>query len=137
MSSDKGSSHGYKCPSSPLHGHASILGLVQRDGQVAFLGEPLPVDEEFIETATHGASVGTRFRFSGKCMESGCARWNVAERNCEVAISVLHQIRPKAMTSLPSCGIRAACRWHAQEGDRVCAICPEVIYDGIFTRQLG
>jgi len=119
------------CPSAPLYRHASVLGLVQQDGTIAFLGAPIPVDAEFIATASRGRSAGSRFRFSGKCMESGCARWDGGKSRCEVATSVLHQIRRKPpAAALPDCGIRATCRWYAQEGAPACAVCSDVIYDG-------
>ncbi|MCQ8774313.1 hypothetical protein [Streptomyces telluris] len=28
----------------------------------------------------------------------------------------------------PRCGIRAACRWFAQDGPRACGVCPLVVY---------
>ena len=131
---DSGEHNPRTCPSSPLHKRANVLGLVRRSGRVHFLGEPLPVHEEFIQIAGKGRSVGQRFRFSGPCLKSGCGQWR--DGSCSVAAETMSRAQPEASTSehpeLPECGIRTTCRWFAQEGATICRACPEVLYDGTF-----
>lgn len=96
-----------------------------------FLGEPLPVNEEFIQIATKGRSVGQRFRFAGPCLKAGCAQWR--DGGCSVAAETMTRAQTTAAPAqLPDCGIRASCRWYAQEGAVICTACPEVLYDGTF-----
>ena len=74
----------------------------------------------------------TRYRFSGACVESGCAFWQ--EGSC-AAISAAYQEYGTAGGGepastgepLPACGIRDTCRWWAQEGPRACGVCPYVV----------
>ncbi len=128
---DSGEQNPRTCPSSPLHRRANVLGLVRRSGRVQFLGDPLPVNEEFIQIAVKGRSVGQRFRFSGPCLKCCCAQWQ--DGGCSVAVETMSRAQPEAVTSeLPECGIRATCRWFAQEGATICRACPEVLYDGTF-----
>lgn len=123
------------CPSSPLYPRASVLGLVQRSGRVEFLGEPVPVNEEFIQIAKRGRSVGQRFRFAGPCLKSGCAQWRGG--GCSVAAETMARAPDEAPAQLVDCGIRERCRWFAQEGARICGACPEVLYDGTFAADGG
>lgn len=128
---DAGPAGPHACPSSPLHARASLLGLVRRDGHVDFLGEPLPVNEEFIQISREGASLGARFRFTAPCMESGCAQWESGARRCRVATRAVQREPPAQAAALPACGIRPTCRWFTQEGEAACRVCSEVVYDGV------
>lgn len=114
------------CPSSPMEKGALLMGLVNAQGQIDYLGTPIPINKKFIKIAFEGRSPGKRFRFANKCTESGCARWkkggcSVAEHASTIAI--------KSSKSTPNCGIRKACRWFSQEGVVACNICPMVITD--------
>lgn len=131
---DAGPRRPHACPSSPLNARASLLGLVRSDGHVDFLGEPLPVSDEFIQISRKGNSVGARFRFTDRCMESGCAQWESGEKRCRVALRAV-QREPLAAATAPACGIRATCRWLAQEGEAACLVCSDVVYDGIAVVQ--
>ena len=121
----------HACPSSPLNARASLLGLVRSDGRVTFLGEPLPVNDEFVQISRKGNSVGARFRFTGRCVESGCAQWESGEKRCQVATRAVQRGLPTEAAALPDCGIRSTCRWFSQEGEAVCLVCSDVVYDGV------
>ncbi len=119
---------GHLCPSSPLNEDVSLLGVVSSTGDVRFLGEPLPVTPEFIQISTKGRSVGKRFRFTGPCMQRGCAQWNKEASQCGIA-RLAADSSELQVAEPPACGIREHCRWFAQEGMSVCRICPKVVHD--------
>ena len=114
------------CPSSKAQSGAQLLGVRQDDGTVAILPQPLRIDEAFLEIATATAPAEQRFRFTNKCVESGCAQWTGTR--CGVADKALSVI-DALLTSdeLPECGIRAQCRWFRQSGRDACKVCPFVI----------
>lgn len=128
---DPGPARAHACPSSPLHARASLLGLVRRDGRVDFLGEPIPVNEEFVQISRKGGPVGARFRFTGRCMASGCAQWEAGAQRCQVAARAVQREPVAEVAAPPACGIRSTCRWLAQEGEAACRVCREVVYDGV------
>jgi hypothetical protein len=133
------------CPSNRCKPGSYLIGIRQDDGAVAILPTPLPVDQHFIELA--GQSPGApeeRFRFSNKCVESGCSQWTGSR--CGVIDNVLQlldgapmarDIAPIAATAppapkdvtetLPPCGIRPTCRWFLQAGADACRVCPYVV----------
>jgi hypothetical protein len=47
------------------------------DGNVAFTGAKLTVNDEFIESAKKGRSPEARFRFADKCVQGLCKQWTV------------------------------------------------------------
>jgi hypothetical protein len=127
MSTSKGEP--ISCPSATCKTGNSLLGIVDCDGRVSFLHEPVVIDEAFVSIAQKGRAPEKRFRFTTPCIESGCKQWN--NRRCSVAdevISVLGTDSPNH-NDLPNCGIRQTCRWYKQSGVSACAVCPEVITD--------
>jgi hypothetical protein len=78
------------CPSSKAQPGAQLLGVRQDDGTVAILPQPLRIDEAFVETANAVAPAEQRFRFTNKCVESGCMQWTGTR--CGVADKVLSAI---------------------------------------------
>lgn len=114
------------CPSSKAQSGAQLLGVRQNDGTVAILPQPLRIDEAFINIANEISPAEQRFRFTNKCIESGCAQWTGSR--CGVAdkiVSVIEELSTK--DELPSCGIRPQCRWFRQNGPDACRACPFVI----------
>ncbi|MCC6722949.1 MAG: hypothetical protein IT258_00465, partial [Saprospiraceae bacterium] len=97
-------------------------------GTVAILPQPLQIDEAFIATANEISPAEQRFRFTNKCVESGCTQWTGSK--CGVAekvLSVLELLPVKE--EVVACAIRPQCRWHRQEGPIACRACPFVITD--------
>lgn len=115
------------CPSHRCKPGSQLLGVRQDDGTVAILPQPLPVTEEFISIVSrHETPPEQRFRFTNKCVESGCRQWT--DRGCGVVekmVDYLDKIQPLA--SLPPCAIRPSCRWFSQRGGDACALCSYVI----------
>jgi hypothetical protein len=103
---------------------ARLIGIVQGDGSVAFLGQPLTIDRQFVDVAAQGRPAELRFRFASPCAKSGCANWSGC--GCGIATSITQSIAAAA-SELPNCGIRPQCRWFREHGARACAVCPEIV----------
>jgi hypothetical protein len=134
-----------RCPSHRCKPGSDLIGVRQDDGTVAILPQPLPVDQHFVEVVSRDAAAPEqRFRFSNKCIESGCSQWTGSR--CGVIDNVLQllagvpaagDIAPPAATAsptpkestatLPPCGIRPTCRWFLQAGADACRVCPYVV----------
>lgn len=115
------------CPSSKAKNGAELLGVRQDDGTIAILPQTLPVDQDFVAVASSdGVHPEQKFRFTNKCIESGCRQWNGT--GCGVADQVV-----QFMNSLPiaeeldDCPIRPSCRWYLQKGPDACKVCPFII----------
>lgn len=116
------------CPSHHCQEGAILLGVVTGDGRVAFSSDRIVVNEEFVQIARAGRTPEKRFRFGGKCVQSGCRQWT--GKRCGLIDSIVEAAKPEvANATLPECSIRSECRWFYQSGDEACAICPEVITD--------
>jgi hypothetical protein len=112
------------CPSHKCTSGAQLIGIVQADGRVGFLGQPLPIDRNFVEIATQGRPPELRFRFASPCAKSRCANWGGT--GCGIAAGLPKSAAP-AEGNLPNCGIRPQCRWFREQGERACGVCPEVV----------
>ncbi|MEG3086491.1 hypothetical protein [Sphingomonas sp. PB4P5] len=64
------------------------------------------------------------FRYSGRCENGRCGQY--ADGRCGLGQRILEQL-PAVVTTLPSCQIRATCRWHEERGDAICLRCPQVM----------
>ncbi len=119
------------CPSSVAQPGAVLLGVMNDDGSLGYLETPIEIDEDFITGAGEGAELERRFRFSSKCVKSGCAQWH--DGKCGVIEKMIdlnpgwHEQHP----SLPSCSIRTTCRWFFQEGAKACSHCPHVVTNSL------
>ena len=114
------------CPSSRAKPGARLIGVRQDNGAVAILPQPLHIDEHFIEIANRSSPAEQKFRFTHKCVESGCTQWTGSR--CGVADNVLALAEGMQLQEgIPSCGIRHQCRWYNQNGENACKVCPLVI----------
>jgi hypothetical protein len=112
------------CPSARCAKGAMLIGIVQADGSVGYLGKALPVNDEFIQITSLGRTPEKRFRFSDECATSRCKQW--VEQRCGVIDNVI-ALAPSHPCSLPHCSIRSSCRWFLQAGSAACSVCPLVI----------
>jgi hypothetical protein len=121
------------CPSGTCEDGAKLLGFIQGDGTVGYFGDPLEIDQEFVDRAHLGRTPERRFRFATSCAEAGCRQWTGSR--CGVIDRVQEELGESPQdASLPRCGIRAHCRWFGQNGPSACAVCPLVVTD---TRDLA
>ena len=123
-------SAGLSCPSAPATPGAVMIGIVGDDGMVHPLARPLPVDMDFVESASRHGPPEARFRFSNSCVEGACQQWT--GRSCGIVAKVLDHLDRQveiAPTDIPRCSIRATCRWHADRGFAACRACLYVVTD--------
>ena len=119
---------GLQCPSARCEEGATLLGVVQPDGSVAHLPQPLVVDSRFVELASRGRAPEKRFRFGNSCKESGCRQWR--DGRCGVVDDVVSRLHALAEPGrLPRCSLRPQCRWFRQSGAEACAVCRFVVTD--------
>lgn len=114
------------CPSGRCHPGAKLLGIRGDDGSLGYVTPAIDLTSDFCEIAAEGRNPHVRFRFTEPCVENRCAQWQ------DGACGVIREVIPEdessvsAMPELPRCGIRASCRWFAQEGRVACRVCPGV-----------
>ena len=114
------------CPSSRAQKGARLLGIRQEDGRVAILPQPLLINDAFIEEANKHTHAEQQFRFTNKCVESGCKQWTGTR--CGVADTIVGVMNDlQTSDDLPACAIRPQCRWFKQNGADACKVCPFVI----------
>ena len=120
----------FLCPSAPPQEGALLLGRFTEEGSLVFAAKPLPVTASFLAVAEETGDIGKRFRFTSRCMQSACSRWQ--DGKCSVGIAAAQMAKQEQLEkppNLPACVIRSQCRWFAQEGAAACHICPRVVYD--------
>lgn len=126
------------CPSAACEPGNRLHGLFGPDGRLIRLSPPLEIDQSFVDAARKGRSPTKRFRFTSECVDGRCGQWR--DGKCSVAIKAREQladpIRAEARArtgdaspALPACAIRPTCRWFAQEGAGICAVCSFVVTD--------
>ena len=118
------------CPSAPANVNTILLGVVQADGSVAFIKDRIEVTHEFLDIATKGRALETRFRFGSTCIERACKQW--VNGGCSLPDRLADLIRQPETTDapLPSCSIRDQCRWFDQRGVDACHVCPVIVTRG-------
>ena len=115
------------CPSAQpdmvdAHAFGIVSGTVE-EPQIAYLKRDAEVTPEMM--AQLGDLDPTRvFRFSGRCESSRCAQFE--DGQCGLGKRIAAQLAP-VVAALPSCQIRATCRWHEENGDSICFRCPQVV----------
>ncbi|MDR6405064.1 MULTISPECIES: hypothetical protein [Chryseobacterium] len=112
------------CPSYIGKVGAQLFGVVNKDGKVQFI-TPLTVTEDFLELNKDQNSLEQRFRFTGKCVEKGCAQWNNEESKCSLSQKV-QNFNTNQQAELFFCPIRSQCRWFFQDGKEACFSCNEI-----------
>lgn len=115
------------CPSHRCKPGSQLLGVRQDDGTVAILPTPITIDEAFIEKVKDDPTPPEqRFRFTNKCIESGCGQWG--DKGCGVVERITqHLALMPVKEELPECGIRHKCRWFSQKQGDACKACPFIL----------
>ena len=121
-----GSASPLTCPSSqPDITDARIFGVIggtPQEPRVGYLKADAVVTPELMDQL--GEVEPTQvFRFAGRCEEGRCAQF--ANGRCSLGERIA-KFLPVVSETLPSCLIRATCRWHAESGPAACLRCPQV-----------
>jgi hypothetical protein len=120
------------CPSSEARAGVDLFGVLNKQGQIDYLDQPIRVDQTFIdegravEQAT-GRALEERFRFAGACLKGHCAQWDTTHSHCGLVGKIVETLGRKTEALLTPCAIRMQCRWHAQSGADACANCNELV----------
>lgn len=115
------------CPSSTCSKGASLLGVVQGNKKVNFLEIPIKLNDEFIQKAHEQGEPEKKFRFTNKCVKSGCNQWTGSSCGVMNELSALNPSVTANEEDLPKCFIRRTCRWYSQDGGKACKICLFVV----------
>ncbi len=122
----------YSCPSSVCHEDAMILGKVTNDGVVEIYDHPVAVTEELIQSLPEDTTPEKQYRFSGKCVESGCHQWNKGK--CGV-IDKIYKMNEAVLKTFEApdiqCYLTPTCRWFHQIGSEACKVCPYIVTDNV------
>ena len=121
------SSQSLLCPSYVAKPGAALLGIVDADGRVSFLKTPIRIDNTFVAEARRGRPPEERFRFTGKCIQSGCHQWDNDNHQCSLVDRLIAGFERATDVSIPDCPIRSRCRWFAQRGRAACVNCNDVV----------
>jgi len=113
------------CPSSIANEHAKIIGIKLNE-EVNILPQLLPVTNEFLKLANKDNTMLKDFRFTNKCIESSCNKWN--GNKCGLVDKLIEKIETQA-SKIPLCSIRQSCRWYSQKGFDACIICEKITYE--------
>jgi hypothetical protein len=114
------------CPSAPANLEALLLGVVNGDGGVSYLQEPLPMDTAALSQMCQGRRPESRFRFASPCQRRACSNWG--KGGCGVIDNVILDAgKDAAEGEAGPCGIWAQCMWYAQRGAEACRVCRLVV----------
>ncbi len=121
------------CPSSKATEGSVLLGVINPDGVVGYIGNKTIVTGELYEEIHKKKNPEKHFRFSNRCAESGCRQWQ--DEKCSVITGIFEANADLELEAqLPNCSIRKSCRWYFQEGPKACTFCPYIITDMLDTR---
>ncbi|MBS1638171.1 MAG: hypothetical protein JST26_19820 [Bacteroidetes bacterium] len=117
------------CPSYRSEGSTHLLGVRKKDGTIAILPKALETDISFTQNAKQSdVPPEQRFRFAGKCLQSGCKQWTSGGCGVAVKLNYFLSLATDSPT-IPECSLRNNCRWYNQEGESICRMCPRVVTD--------
>lgn len=115
------------CPSATNSKGASLFGIVNAEGRVAFLPQTVPLTDDLIEAANNKGKPESKFRYTTKCVEKGCNQWT--GNSCGVITHLKALEFSIIQSKINQCPIRQTCRWFFQEGESACKICPNIVAD--------
>ncbi|MEZ5291343.1 MAG: hypothetical protein R2745_09690 [Vicinamibacterales bacterium] len=116
------------CPSAdPRAEGARIFGVVRREEgrapRVEYLDRPVAASGRVLALVS-AAPPAAVFRATAPCAESRCGHFD--GQHCRLGARVRTHL-PSVADELPSCAIRASCRWFREQGAEVCRRCTFVV----------
>lgn len=122
------------CPSAPASPGTDLVGAVTPVGRVVFVTPAIPLTQQLLDALDDGdGPLERRYRFAGPCVTAACGYWDGAR--CGLAARLTESIAEIAddesisVRGLPRCGIRAHCRWFAEQSASACMACSYVALD--------
>lgn len=116
------------CPSADVDDagarmYGLVVGTPDRP-ETAYLDAVQPITPELREMAAP-ASANEVFRIASRCISKACPHFDHGRELCRFGEKTV-RMAPVVVTMLPSCAIRASCRWWHQHGQDACLRCPQV-----------
>ena len=112
------------CPAYRCKPGSLLFGACNEDGTVAIFPDGFVVDADFAEEVKkQPVTPERRFRFAGKCIESGCKQWSNGRCGIGEQVAKLAEQIETVDAYFP-CPIRENCRWFLQTGYDACKLCP-------------
>jgi hypothetical protein len=104
-----------------------VLGGSAGAPRIAYLAQEAVIPAAEVPP-TPGVDPVEAFRFAARCEDSRCAQHvqGAEGGRCGLGQRIVAQLDP-VVASLPSCTIRATCRWYAEQGREACLRCPQVV----------
>jgi len=121
----------YSCPSAqPDMLEARVIGVLggtAAEPRIAYLAQEAVIAAAEIPP-TPGVDPVEAFRLAARCEDHRCAQHVAGAEGgrCGLGARIVAQLDP-VVASLPSCTIRATCRWYAEQGREACLRCPQVV----------
>jgi len=121
----------YSCPSAqPDMLEARVIGVLSgsaAEPRIAYLAQEAVIPAADMPP-TLGVDPVEAFRFAGRCEDHRCAQHvdGVEGGRCGLGARIVAQL-DAVVVNLPSCTIRASCRWYAEQGREACLRCPQVV----------
>jgi len=121
----------YSCPSAqPDMLEARVIGVLSgsaAEPRIAYLAQEAVIPAADMPP-TPGVDPVEAFRFAGRCEDHRCAQHvdGVEGGRCGLGARIVAQL-DAVVVNLPSCTIRASCRWYAEQGREACLRCPQVV----------
>ena len=81
----------FSCPSYISKPGAELFGIVNKAGYVEYLHQAIRIDQTFVDEARKGRTPESRFRFSGKCIEGACQKWNAEQAGCGLVDEIIER----------------------------------------------
>lgn len=117
----------FSCPSAqPDMQEARIFGVLSGSAEaprVAYLKAEAVIPAAQVPD-TGGLNPIEAFRFAARCEGHRCGQF--ADGRCSLGQRLVEGT-DAVVDTLPSCTIRASCRWHAEQGRQACLRCPQVV----------
>ena len=108
----------FSCPSAqPDMAEARVIGVVSGTAEaprIAYLKAEAVMPASQVEV----------FRLAARCEEHRCSQF--ADGRCSLGERIVKGT-DAVVDTLPSCTIRATCRWFAEQGEPACLRCPQVV----------
>src|ERR1700677_844766 len=116
-----------QCPSAVEDNrHPIVFGIVGGTAdrpQIEYLTDPQRLTPE-IRSMCSPATPAEVLRIATPCVRYRCKHFE--SEKCTLAQRIV-QILPPVVDWVPSCRLRASCRWWMQEGPNACLRCPQVV----------
>ena len=110
---------GLSCPSaSNSHGDKVFAVFDESKNELRYLSAAVDVPE-IVKTTLDMNTFALKNRLVGKCLTSSCDYWQGA---CRLGHFVSKVEVPVRVTS-KHCAIRNTCRWHKENGPKICGTC--------------